>query len=165
MPEETGIQQTQPTPPAPEYYQRSEYANGSDLLLKVAGQPVGHCTSHTVTYNSETKDHAVKPTATEPHSKGLWKDKTVSGLAISISFEGLRFWNEREGKLETVAAKWGTGDKVEVECFYREKDTEPYIKGMFVIDSLEESAPAQDDVTYSGNLSNAGEPEVYPGKA
>lgn len=39
------------------------YINGSDLLLKVAGKAVGHCSSHTLTFNSETKDRAVKPVA------------------------------------------------------------------------------------------------------
>ena len=32
------------------------YVNGSDLLLMVGEKCVGHCTSHSVTYNSETKD-------------------------------------------------------------------------------------------------------------
>ena len=32
------------------------YINGSDLLLKVGEGAVGHCTTHTTTYNSETKE-------------------------------------------------------------------------------------------------------------
>ena len=36
--------------------------------------------------------------------------------------------------------------------------------GKFVIASLEETSPAQDDATYSGTLESDGEPEVYPGK-
>lgn len=30
----------------------NEYINGSDLLLKIKGKAVGHCTSHTVNLNS-----------------------------------------------------------------------------------------------------------------
>ena len=37
------------------------YVNGSDLLMSIGGKACGHCTSHTATYNSETKDRAVKP--------------------------------------------------------------------------------------------------------
>ena len=39
------------------------YVNGSDLLLYINGKAVGHCTSHTATFNSETKERAVKPVA------------------------------------------------------------------------------------------------------
>lgn len=141
-----------------------DYINGSDLLLKVGGKAVGHCTTHTITFNSETKDRAVKPEATKGKSSGLWKGKGVTGLSISISAEGLRFYNEKENGYDEIAPKWGKGESVEVEAFERENDTKPYVKGNFIISSLEETSPAQDDATYSVNLENDGEPEIYPGK-
>jgi predicted secreted protein len=142
----------------------SDYINGSDLLLKVAGKAIGHCTTHTTTFNSETKDRAVKPVATAAKSSGLWKGKGVTGLSISISAEGLRFYDETENGFDEISAKWGAGQSVEVEAFRREEDDKPYLKGKFVIASIEESAPAQDDSTYSVSLENDGEPDVYPGK-
>lgn len=142
----------------------NDYVNGSDLLLKVGGKAVGHCTSHTLTFNTETKDRAVKPAASEKKSKGMWKGKGVTGLSMSISFEGLVFYGETENGYEEIAPLWGKGASVEVEAFKREKDTTPYVKGNFVIASLEQQAPAQDDSTYSGSLENDGEPETYPGK-
>ena len=141
-----------------------EYINGSDMLLKVGGKAVANCTSHTTTFNSETKDRAVKPVATAKKSAGLWKRKGVTGLSISISAEGLRAWTETENGFIEIAPNWGQGSSVEVECFEREKDTTPYLKGKFIIASMESSMPAQDDVTYSITLENDGEPEVYPGK-
>lgn len=140
-----------------------EYINGSDLILKIGETAIGHCTSHSVTLSSDTKDRAVKPVASAPRSAGLWKEKCVTGLSISISFEGLRCYKETEGGFEEIAPDWGRGSKVFVECYHR-GEAEPYIAGYFVIDSLEESAPAQDDATFSGQLSNCGEPETYPGK-
>lgn len=140
-----------------------EYINGSDLLIKVGGKATGHSTSHTVTFNSETKDRAVKAEASKPKSAGLWKQKGVTGLSISISAEGLRVYEETENGYEEIAPSWGKGQSVEVECFERGK-TEAYLKGKFIIASMETSAPAQDDVTYSISLENDGEPEVYPGK-
>ena len=140
------------------------YINGSDLLLKVGGKAVGHCSSHTLTFNSETKDRAVKPAATAAKSSGLWKEKGVTGLSISISFEGLRFYDETESGYEQIAPSWGKGEIVEVEAFKRGNDMTPYVKGNFVIASLEETSPATDDATYSGSLENDGEPETYPGK-
>ena len=143
----------------------SDYINGSDLLLSVGGKAVGHCTSHTLTFNSETKDRAVKPEATKSKSAGLWKGKGVTGLSISISAEGLRFYDETENGFDEIAAKWGTGTSVEVKAFEREGDDKPYVKGKFVIASIEEASPAQDDATYSISLENDGEPDTYPGKA
>lgn len=140
------------------------YINGSDLLLKVGGKAIGHCTSHTLTYNSETKARAVKPLASKSKSAGLWKNKGVVGLSVSISFEGLRYYKETENGYDQVADQWGKGASVEVEAFRRQEDETPYFKGMCVIDSLEETSPAQDDATYSGQMSNDGEPEIYPGK-
>lgn len=104
------------------------YVNGSDLLLKVAGKAVGHCTTHTVTFNSETKDRAVKPEASKGKSSGLWKGKGVTGLSISISAEGLRFYNETENGYDELAPKWGKGQSVEVEAFERDGATEPYVR-------------------------------------
>lgn len=143
----------------------NEYINGSDLLLSVAGKPVGHCTSHTLTFNSETKDRAVKPVATLSKSSGLWKGKGVVGLSISISAEGLRFYNETENGFTEISAQWGAGASVEVQAFEREGDDKPYVSGKFVIASIEETSPAQDDATYSISLENDGEPDVYPGKS
>lgn len=140
------------------------YINGSDLLLKVGGKAIGHCTSHTLTFNSDTKDRTVKPEASAAKSAGLWKGKSVSALSISISFEGLRFYDEAENGHEQIAPLWGAGQSVEVEAFKRGNDSAPYLQGKFVIASLEETSPAQDDATYSGSLENDGEPTVYPGK-
>ena len=59
---------------------KSGYVNGSDLLLFIGGKAVGHCTSHTMTFNSETKERAVKPVAKKGITSGLWKGKGVTGL-------------------------------------------------------------------------------------
>lgn len=141
----------------------SGYISGSDLLLMVGGKAIGHCTSHTLTFNSETKDRSVKPVSTKAKSSGLWKGKGVTGLSISISGEGLRFGEETENGYEELSPLWGKGASVEVVAFKRENDTAPYVKGKFVIASLEETSPAQDDATYSISLENDGEPDVYPG--
>lgn len=140
------------------------YINGSDLLLKVGEKAVGHCSSHTLTFNSETKARAVKPASSEPKSAGLWKAKGVTGLSVSISFEGLRFYDETENGYSEIAALWGKGQSVAVEAFQRGGDATPYVSGKFVIASLEETSPAQDDATYRGTLESDGEPDVYPGK-
>lgn len=140
------------------------YISGSDLLLNIGEKAVGHCTTHTLTFNSETKDRAVKPAASEAKSAGLWKGKGVTGLSISITADGLRFYDETENGFTEISALWGKGQSVVVEAYEREGDDAPYVKGNFIIASIEETSPAQDDATYSISLENDGEPEVYPGK-
>lgn len=136
------------------------YVNGSDILLYVNGKAIGHCTTHTATFNSETKDHAVKPAASKSMSAGLWKGKTVTGLSISISTEGLRFYNEAEMGFKGLFKEWIKGQSIELKCMERENADKPYLVGKFVIASIEETAPAQDDATYSANFENDGEPDT-----
>lgn len=133
------------------------YCNGSDMLLYIGGKPVGHCTTHTTTINSETKDRAVKPVATASISAGLWKNKGVTGLSVSISAEGLVFYQESENGYKSCLAMIAKGQSVEVKCMERENGDKPYLTGNFVVASLERSDPAQDDATYSISLENDGE--------
>lgn len=136
---------------------KTGYCNGSDMLLYINGKAVGHCTTHTTTINSETKDRAVKPVATKGISAGLWKNKGVVGLSVSISAEGLVFYQESETGYKSCLALIGKGQSVEVKCMERENTDKPYLTGKFVIASLERVDAAQDDATYSISLENDGE--------
>ncbi len=138
---------------------KTGYCNGSDMLLYINGKAVGHCTTHTTTINSETKDRAVKPVAAKSVSAGLWKNKGVVGLSVSISAEGLVFYQETETGYKSCLALIGKGQSVDVKCMERENTDKPYLSGKFVIASLERSDAAQDDATYSISLENDGEIE------
>lgn len=142
----------------------NNYVNGSDLLLYIDGKAVGHCTSHTVSFSAETKDRAVKPLASAPVNAGLWKGKGVTGMSISISAEGLCFYDETESGYSQCLALAVVGDSVTVKCLQRGKDA-PYLEGKFVITSLENTTPAQDDATYSISLENDGQPTTLEAPA
>lgn len=144
---------------------KTGYCNGSDLLLYVGGKAVGSCTSHTTTFSSETKERAVKPVASAALTSGKWKKKGVVGLSYSISAEGLRFYDETECGFKELFKLWKAGEPVEVKCMERDSTEKPYLVGNCVITSLEESAPAQDDATYSINLENDGEPSTLDDEA
>ena len=147
-----------PTPLA-----KSGYVNGADLLLSVGGKAIGHCTTHTCTYNTETKERAVKPASSVAYGgASLWKEKGVVGLGVSINFEGLRHFGETEGGLKTLLNAWKSGTAVQVTAYERDSSASPYLSGSFVIASLEQSAPAQDDSTYSGTLENSGAVTITP---
>lgn len=139
---------------------KTGYCNGSDMLLYVGGKAVGHCTTHTTTMNSETKDRSVKPVATAGISAGLWKGKGVTGLSISIKADALVFYGETEGGYKALFLAWKAGKSVQVKCMERENADKPYLQGNFVIASLERTDPAQDDSTYSVSLENDGEPDT-----
>lgn len=134
---------------------KTGYVNGSDLLLTIGGKAIGHCTSHTTTFSSETKDRSVKPVQSADISNSLWKGKGVTGLSVSITFEGLTYYGETEEGFKSLINAWKNGEAVAVTALERES-SDPYLTGNFIISSLEQSAPAQDDTTFSGTLENDG---------
>lgn len=136
------------------------YAKGGDMLLFVDGKAVGHCTSHDVDHNTETKDRAVKAPASAG-SSGLWKEKTVTGLSVSVKFSGLVFYGEEETSVKDVKKKWVKGQPVEVRAQERGVTSGCQMYGNFVIDSLSEKAAEGEDMTYDGSLSNTGEVKFY----
>ncbi len=76
---------------------------------------------------------------------------------MSISAEGLVFYQETESGYKETLAMIAKGQSVEVKCMERENTDKPYLTGKFVIASLERTDPAQDDATYSISLENDGE--------
>lgn len=138
---------------------KNGYCNGSDMLLYVDGKAIGSCTTHTVSFSSETKERAVKPAASETTiGSGLWKKKGVVGLSYSISAEGLVFYDEEECGYKDLVKLWKAGKSVAVKCMERGDSVTAYLEGNCVIASLERTDPAQDDSTYSITLENDGEP-------
>lgn len=134
------------------------YCNGSNMLLYLGEDAFGHCTTHTATMNSETKDRAVKPAASKAKTNGMWKEKGVTGLSIAISAEGLIYDGETEASYQKMLAAWKSGQPVKIKCMQRGESKKPYLAGSFIISSLERTDPAQDDSTYTINLDNNGEP-------
>lgn len=136
------------------------YCNGSNMLLYLGEDAFGHCTTHTATMNSETKDRAVKPAASKAKTNGMWKEKGVTGLSIAISAEGLIYDGETEASYQKMLAAWKSGQPVKIKCMQRGESKKPYLAGSFIISSLERIDPAQDDSTYTINLDNNGEPDT-----
>lgn len=136
------------------------YCNGSNMLLYLGEDAFGHCTTHTATMNSETKDRAVKPEASKAKTNGMWKEKGVTGLSIAISAEGLIYDGETEASYQKMLAAWKSGQPVKIKCMQRGESKKPYLAGSFIISSLERTDPAQDDSTYTINLDNNGEPDT-----
>ena len=139
----------------------TKYVNGSDLLVEIAEKAFGHCTSHTATFNTETKDMAVKPAASEEKSPAsLFKSKRITGLSVQVKADGLVVYDETESGLKAILGKWKVGQSVPLKLFEREGDQTPYCSGNFIISSLEHTAAAGEDVSYSATFDNDGAVEI-----
>ena len=134
--------------------ENADYVHGSDLLVGILVEdvfnPLGHSKTCTITNTAETKDRAVKPTLEEKAkaaAAGKWKEKSVSGLSVSISSEGFVFYGDGMG-YDKLLEMWESGNPVPVKYALRgEEDTE-------------EVSAADDDATYSISLENSGPVEV-----
>jgi predicted secreted protein len=135
----------------------SGYKPGSDLLIFVGGQAIGHCSTCTITHQSESRERAVKPVASlAAAGAGKWTEKNVSKLSVSISAEGFSFFGETEAGYKELLAMWQAAQPVVVKYAYRGEEANAYYGGTFVITNLSETSPAGDDATYSVSLENSG---------
>lgn len=146
------------------------YINGSDSLFALGDKCFGHCTEHVTNYETTTKSRAVKA----PEIKGIevtkFEETSITGLGITVSFKGFVFGEESELTFEDLQAMWFAGQPITGELFRRpaagvvDKDRKPYLKAQFVITKLTESAAADDDNAYDGELKMTGAPEVWTPK-
>lgn len=132
------------------------YVNGSDVLLNIDGKAVAKCTSHKINHSTETKDRKVKAPAAAAMENGLWGEKGVTGLGVTLDAEGLTYYGETDAGYKALRKAWKTGQPVECVGYEREDSENSDMKGMFVITSLDATYPAQDDVPFSVSLENAG---------
>lgn len=141
--------------------QQTKYVNGSNLLVGIGGKAFGHCTTHTATFTTESSDVKVKPPKSQAAStSGRWKSKRVTGLSVQVKCDGLQFHNESETGFKDLLGVWKLGGVVELALFEREHDQTPYASGNFIISSLENTAPAGEDASYTATFDNDGEVEI-----
>ena len=136
--------------------------NGSDILVGLmmedAYSPLGHSKTCTISNKAETKERAVKPTLADKvaaASAGKWKEKSVSGLSVEISSEGFKFYGDEMG-YDKLLELWEKSEPVTVRYALRGEETTKYREGKFLITSLEETSPSDDDSTYTISLENSG---------
>lgn len=131
---------------------KTGYIHGSDLLLMVGEDALGHSKSCEIQNQAETKERATKETS----NTGKWKEKSVTALSVSVSSEGFSFYGDTMG-YDALLAMWEAGKPVTLKYAHRGEETTKYRTGQFIITNLTENAPADDDATYSISLENSGE--------
>lgn len=114
-------------------------------------EPQALATTHTVTWATETKERLTKD------SPGGNPEKRITAVNVTIRTDALRAKGDtqRDALLDAMNAK----KLVKLKYGYRQDEEgtgDIYYEGMFVIDQLEESSTAGDDVTYSASFSSSG---------
>lgn len=126
----------------------NEILNGTTLLVYVNGKAIAKTTSHTMSLGTNMRDSTTKD------SGGNEEVLPGTNNAI-ISFEGLvawkganttKFWYDDLFDLHT--------NKTKVTLMFYNEDTisEPGFQGEAYLESLEKSAPTEDNVTMSGSF-------------
>lgn len=141
---------------------QSGYISGSDLLMSLGIQCIGHCTGHTITYNTETKSRMVKaPVTVTDSSTSLWQQSSVSGLSISGTGKGYVYNKEEELSVDDLKAAWYEGKPITLKAFKRGGDTSPYLVVDVIITKVEEDEQAGEDATFSVEFQSTGKPSVF----
>lgn len=149
--------------------QKGDYIEGRDLMVFVytsggSGGPTwtktAAATSHTISYSAETKERVTKDT-----ENGAFSQKSVTKLSVSISVEALTTYQADCG-FKSLLKMFKERKPVKLKYgFTTDEGTEEHEEGLFVITSLEESSPADDDATYSATFENTGNVETKTGDA
>lgn len=134
----------------------SGYVHGSDLILGVQiadiFTPLGYAKTCEINNDAETKDRSHKNIA----NTGKWKNKIVTGLKVSISSEGFTVYDDDNLGSDELYAMWESGESVALRYCHRGEEAKRYREGNFIITSLKESAPSDDDATWSISFENDG---------
>lgn len=132
---------------------------GKDIMVYVntgtaevpVWSPTAAATSHKITNSSETKQRKTKDNV------ALWGEKRVVGLSTAVSVEALSS-DDAVVSYESLLAMWKTGEPVLLKySATTEAAGDKYEEGLFIIASLDETAPADADATYSASFENTGE--------
>lgn len=132
------------------------YIHGSNMILYVEDKALGHSKSCTIQNQAETKERSTKETS----NTGKWNEKSVAKLSVSVSAEGFVFEGDDEFGYNKLLELWEKAEPVTLKYAYRGEEKTKYRTGQFLITSLEESDPADDDSTYSVSFENSGPVEI-----
>lgn len=132
------------------------FIHGSDLLLgfyeSTTFVALGHAKSCEIDNKADTKERATK----EASNTGKWTEKGVNKLSVSISAEGFQCYEDTANAKAKLLELWEDGLPVTLRYAHRGEETTKYRTGSFIITNLKESAPADDDATYSVSFENSG---------
>lgn len=145
-------------------FTKGDYIEGRNMMLFVntgtnSATPTwtktAAATSHTISFSGETKERVTKDT-----ENGAFSQKSVTKLTCSITCEALTTYNADMG-YDKLLSLMKARTPVLLKFGFTTSDTgSSYEQGLFVITSLEQNTPADDDATYSATFENTGKVET-----
>jgi TP901-1 family phage major tail protein len=123
----------------------STVKNGTDLLLTVEGNAVAHAKSHTLSVSGNVIDYSSK-------TSGDWTEKMAGRLSWTVSTDGLLSYDATNGKYSDLFALMIARTSVTLVIDNEEKT----YTGEAIISSLEQSAPDDDNATFSVSFEGTG---------
>ncbi len=132
------------------------YRNGVDLILGVVEsqvfKPLGYSTGCKISDSTETGERVTKESGA-----ASFKEKYVKSLAESISADGFVYDNLAATSIgfPNLKTMWLNKQTVKLRYKYRD-DPDGLYEGDFIITSLEQDGPADDDEKWSVTFENSG---------
>lgn len=132
------------------------YRNGVDLILGVVEdttfKPLGYSTGCKISDSTETGERVTKESGA-----ASFKEKYVKSLAESITADGFVYDNVAATSIGFPRLKelWLSKSIVKLRYKYRD-DPGGLYEGDFIITSLEQDGPADDDEKWSVTFENSG---------
>lgn len=126
----------------------NDILNGTTMLVYVNGKAIAKTTSHTMSLGVNMRD------ATTKDSGG--KEEVLPGTSnATIAFEGLVAWKASEATktwYDTLFDLYESKSPVTLKFYNKDAVSEPGFTGSAYLESLEMSAPTEDNVTMSGTF-------------
>ena len=142
------------------------YRNGVDLLMGLVEEnvfkPFGYSTGCKITDTTETGERVTKEQPVNPGQvqHAMWKEKYVKGLSETITAEGFVYDNEAAANngMPSLKGIFLSAVPVTLRYKYREADEgrDKYYEGQYILTSLEQDGPADDDEKWNVTFENNG---------
>lgn len=136
----------------------SGYRNGVDLIMGIVQsgtfKPLGYSTGCKISDSTETGERVTKETGASQ-----WKEKYVKSLSEQITAEGFVYDGVAATSIGFPDLKelWLSKAPVKLRYKYRDQgDNAGQYEGDFIITSLEQDGPADDDEKWSVTFENTG---------
>lgn len=133
----------------------SGYRLGVDLIMGVmvssTFKPLGYSTGCKISDSTETGERVTKETGA-----AQWKEKYVKSLSEQITAEGFVYDGVASTSIGFPDLKTMWLAKQPVKLRYKYRDGEDLYEGDFIITSLEQDGPADDDEKWSVTFENTG---------
>ncbi len=136
----------------------SGYRQGVDLIMGIVQsstfKPLGYSTGCKISDSTETGERVTKETGASQ-----WKEKYVKSLAEQITAEGFVYDSVAGTSIgfPDLTSMWLAKAPVKLRYKYRDQGAnEGLYEGDFIITSLEQDGPADDDEKWSVTFENSG---------